>query len=154
MALVTVTYNAWDHNREVVPAELHPRVGFRPVGTSLAAGLMTSREVWGSLNPTTGAGAVEIESSPGLVYVPFMDWLVDRTQEAETVENRARAYCEWKPVFPGVGGPIETLDPAVGFRGILYGFGSPPLFLENVVYLNITGPTIRIYGPAGALVEG
>ena len=151
MALVTVTYNAWDHNRQVVPASLKPRVGFRPVGTSLAGGMMTDREVWGTLNVSTGAGSAPLESAPGLMFVPFMDWLMDPTQADEAVENRARAYCEWKPIYPGKGGAISTLSPAVGLSGIIVGFGPPPEHLANAVYLDISGVKPVLYGPKGAV---
>lgn len=150
MALVTITYRAWDHNREVVPASRSPRVGFRPLGTSYSPGLMTNREVWGTLHPTTGAGEVQLESLPGVMYVPYMDWL---TGEAKS-ENDRGGYCEWAPFFPGRGGSIDSLEPAAGVRGLLYGFGNPPESLDAAVYLDITGPTIRIFGPANAHLEG
>lgn len=152
MALVTITYNAWDHNRQVIPAELQPRVGFRPLATSLANGMLTKREVWGSLNPTTGAGSVQLESAPGLLYVPFMEWLRDPSQASESVQNRALGSCEWEAIFPGTGGPITELSKFVGQLGLLYGFGNPPQQLENAIYLDITGPRIRIHGSRNAYV--
>ncbi|MDN3309551.1 hypothetical protein QWJ90_01265 [Microbacterium oryzae] len=145
MALVTITYNAWNHNREVIPASRQPRVGFRPLQTSFANGLMTNREVWGSLDPTTGAGSVQLESTAGLLFVPFMDWLTD----GATSENDRTGYCEWRAIFPGKGGPIEELPPAVHINGVLYGWGAPPEQLHDVVYFDLTGPKVRVWGPEG-----
>ncbi|WP_242085974.1 hypothetical protein [Microbacterium lacticum] len=158
MALVTITYNAWDHNRQVVPAGLHPRVGFRPLSTRITSGLVTDREVWGSLDPVTGAGSVQLESVEGVLYVPFMDWLTDPDQETEVSLNRARGYCEWDPVFPGQGGPIKDLPPFVRLGGVWYGLGAPPSMLlarDDVIYLDITGPGVGVWAPQGAaFVEG
>lgn len=151
MAQVTITYNAWDHNREVVPANLQPEVWFRPLGTSLANGLMTAREVKGTLNASTGVGSVSLESAPGLMYVPEMRWLVDESQASESEPNRARGYCEWEAFFPADGGPISELSPIVGLFGLLYGFGPPPSYLTLAIYLDITGPAIKIYGPKGVI---
>lgn len=159
MALVTVTYNAWDHNRQVVPAAWEPRVFFRPLSTSLASGMMTHREVQGSLDPATGAGQVQLESAPGLLYVPFMDWLVP---DVSTLENRSRGYAEWDPIFPAQGGPIDELPPAVPsiLGGFYYGLGAPPQFLRtrsDVVYIDISGGANGWWDPwvpEGTLVEG
>lgn len=152
----TVTYNAWDHAQEVIPANLQPEVWFRPVGTSYAAGLMSSREVKGSLDPETGAGSVRLESVLGITYTPVLRWLTDPSQDAETPQNRSRGYDEWTPFYPGDGGPIDQL-PAVSphVSGIFYGFGSPPAWvraLSTAVYLDINGPAIRVWGPEGAAV--
>lgn len=156
MALVTVTYNAWDHNQDPVPSSLQPELWFRPLATSYAAGLMTSREVKGSLS-ASGAGSVRLESQPGLLYMPVLRWLSDPSQADEDIENRARAYDEWEPFYPGGGGDISELDPAVGLKGVLYGYGRPPERLDGVVYLDIGGTTgvgVGVYGPDGAYVEG
>lgn len=152
----TITYNAWDHAQKVIPADLKPEIWFRPIGTSYAAGLMSSREVKGSLDPATGAGSVKLESVPGITYVPVLRWLSDPSQDAETPQNRARGYDEWTPFYPGAGGPIDQLPDASGaIRGVLYGFGNPPEWvraLDTAVYLDITGPGIRVWGPEGAAV--
>lgn len=157
MPKVTVTYNAWDHNQEVVPANLKPRVGFRPLSTSLAAGLMTDREVWGSLEPD-GSGQVELESIPDVVYVPFMEWLTDPSQWSEAVQNRALGRSEWDPIHPANGGPITHLPGVVRLGGIWYGFGEPPQVIrrrDDSIYLDITGPGVGVWAPALlALPEG
>lgn len=148
MTLVTVTYKAWDHNRKVIPASAQPRVGFRPLATSRETGLMTDRENWGTLDPATGVGEVKLESFPGVLYVPFMDWVIDDT-DADPA-NRAREYCEWEPIYPGDGGPLEQLPDVVKLSGIWYGFGSPPDVIRkrnDSLYLNITGPGIGIWVP-------
>src|SRR5690606_2362174 len=73
MALVTITGNAWDHNRAVVPSTLRPQLGFRPLKTSMAAGLMTDREVWASsFSASSGSFSVSLEQD--VSYVPFMRW--------------------------------------------------------------------------------
>lgn len=155
MTLVTITYNVWDHARNMIPTGLSPEIWFRPVGTSYAAGLMSSREVLGSLD-SSGAGAVKLESVPGMTYVPVLRWLSDPSQNAQTPENRARGYDEWTPFYPGAGGPIDqlpTVSPEI--RGVLYGFGNPPAWvraLSSAVYLDINGPSIRVWGPEGAAV--
>jgi len=150
MTLVTVTYRAWDHNRKVVSVGEQPRVYFRPLSTDLTLGLMTDREIFGTLDPVTGVGSVQLESAEGLLYQPVMDWLIDDNSSAPT--NRARESCEWTPFFPSTGGDISSLDPAVGLRGVLTGFGLPPGHLDRAVYLDLTGPRIRIYGPAGGRI--
>lgn len=154
MTLVTVTGKAWAHDQQPISPGLEPELWFRPLATSLAHGLLTSREVKASLNPDTGVFNVQLESHQNIRYVPVMRWLVPAGSSNESMENRARGYDEWPIIHPGRGGDISELDPEVGINGILYGFGAPPTQLEGVVYLDITGPAIRIYGPAGALVEG
>ncbi|WP_345750122.1 hypothetical protein [Microbacterium rhizophilus] len=144
MPLVTVTYNAWDHNREVVPASRQPRVGFRPLRTSYANGLMTNREVWGSLNATTGAGSVPLEK--GVLYMPFMDWL---TGEAST-ENDRGGYCEWKPFRAVISGAIGAQPTVSGVvNGIVFDYGPPPAGLEDVAYIDISGEKPVFWIPEG-----
>lgn len=156
----TITYNAWDHNEQVVPANLKPRVGFRPLATSLANGMMTHREVWGSLDPATGAGTVTLEYQPGILYVPFMDWLLDPSMESEQVQNRARRQCEWAAISPSRNGPIDELPEVVQMRGFYYGFGDPPEFLRarnDVIYIDISGADDGYWQPwvpEGTYVEG
>lgn len=153
MALVTITYNAWDHNRQPIPAAQAPEVWFRPLGSSYSAGLMTDREVKGTLNATTGAGSVQLETSPDLLYVPFMRWLVPGQ---ENTPNAARGYAEWPAVFPADGGPIDSLPGAFGrLSGVWYGFGDPPdvVAAEPVVYLDISGPGIGVWVPSGAVLK-
>lgn len=151
MALVTVTYNVWDANGVVIPSSLMPEVWFRPVAASTARGLLTDREVKGTLNPSTGAGSVQLESTPGLFYVPSVRWLIDKDQASESERNRARGRTEWEPFYPGAGGDISSLSPIAGLVGLLYGYGPPPSYLIFAVYFDITGPDIKIYGPKGVI---
>lgn len=152
MSRVTITGNAWDHNQAPVPANLQPELWFRPIATSLAHGLLTNREVKAALQ-SSGAFTVQLESHTHIRYVPVLRWLSDPSQAGEDIENRAYGYNEWRIIHPGRGGDISELDPDIGLSAILYGFGAPPSHLEGVVYLDITGPAIRIYGPSGAYVE-
>lgn len=153
MSKVTVSGNAWDHNLVAVPANLQPQLYFRPVATSMAHGLLTSREVKATLQ-SSGQFTVQLDSHPGIFYVPVMEWLLDASQADELVQNRALSRCEWTAFYPGRGGDISELNPAVGLSALLYGFGPPPEQLEKAVYLDITGPTVKIYGPADAYVGG
>ena len=53
MALVSITGNAWDHGRRVVPAVWKPRLWVRPVGDRVAAGLMVGSSVQATLDPVS-----------------------------------------------------------------------------------------------------
>lgn len=151
MAQVTVTYNVWDVNGAVIPSALMPEIWFRPIASSMARGLLTNREVKGTLNASTGAGSVQLESAPGLNYVASVRWLVDKDQATESEQNRARGRTEWEPFFPGEGGDISSLSSIAGLFGFLFGFGPPPEHLRWAIYLDITGPKIRVYGPRGVV---
>lgn len=159
MATVLVTYNAWDHNRVVVPANLQPEVWFRPLKASLASGMMTAREVKGSLS-ASGSGQVTLETAPELLYVPVMRWLSDPSQADETPDNRAYGYCEWDPVYPAAGGPIDQLPGVVKFGAFFYGLGNPPGFLarrNDVLYIDVSGADDgwwQPWVPEGTYVEG
>lgn len=151
MALVTVTYRAWDHNREVVPSSAQPRVGFRPLSPSQTAGLMTDGEIWGTLDPVTGVGSAQVESAAGLLYQPFMDWLIDDDEDAPT--NRAREFCEWEPFSPGNGGPIEELVALRTYGPLVAALGKPVPGTTDTVWIDLTDQTpdgALVYGPEGA----
>ena len=149
---MTVTNTPWDHTRLVGPAAQAPEVWFRPLRSSLVNGLMTDKAVKGTLNPATGAGEVQLESAPDLMYVPEMRWLLDRSVPD------AHDYCEWDAVHPGNGGPIHALPGVVKLNGIWYGFGAPPQQIKNrndAIYLDITGPGVGIWVPERAsFIEG
>lgn len=149
---VKVTYQAWDHNGEEIPAELHPRVGFKPLQTSLYNGMLTSREVWGTLNPD-GTGEVMLENTPGILYVPFIEWLTDPSQWAEKVENRAVGRSEWKPIIPGDGGDITDLADLTPYGPIVAVLGPPPAATQGIVWIDLTDQTVDgalVYAPEGA----
>jgi len=142
MPLVTVTYKAWDHNRKIIPSAQQPRVGFKPLASDIAAaGLLTDREVFGTLDPNTGEGSVQLESEQGIMYQPFMDWLID--DNASAPSNQAREYSEWDPIFPGQGGPIDQLpSDATALSGVWFGYGDPPDVLRrrsDVTYWDVRG---------------
>ncbi|MEV8023405.1 hypothetical protein [Microbacterium sp. NPDC080220] len=104
-------------------------------------------EVQASLTAATGAFTVQLESALGISYTPILDYLV--TPTGETPENRARGRVEFPRIYPGDGGDIGDLGEFIGMSGIVFGFGPPPSHFRNVVYLDITGPDIDIYGPRG-----
>ena len=109
MAAVTVSGSALDHDHEPVPAGLVPELWFRPVKPGIADALFTGREVKADMS-SSGYFTVELESYPGVRYVPYVKWLPAGSQSEE---RQAVAYTEWDPIFPGEGGPISTLptDP-------------------------------------------
>lgn len=147
MALVTITGNVWDHSRDAIAEDQQPRLWFKPDRSRVGPGLLGDEEVRASLTASTGAFTVQLESAPGITYTPILDYLV--TPTGETPENRARGRVEFPTIYPGNGGDISALGEFVGLNGIVYGFGPPPAYLRNAVYLDITGPAVKIYGPRG-----
>ena len=149
MPLVTVTYNVWDVNRQVIPAEQDPQIWFRPIWASYAAGLMTDREVRGTLTTATGVGQVQLESTPDLFYVPILRW--SPLGADADLESIGKAYTEWPIFHPGKGGPIDTLTGSIApLSALWYGFGKPPAQVkeqDRAIYLDITGPDIGIWVP-------
>lgn len=146
MALVTVTGNVWDHSQAPIPADQQPRLWFRPDKSRIGKGLQADVETRANLTAGSGAFTVQLESLPNISYTPVLDYLVE---SGGLPENRARGYIEFPPFYPGNGGDISTLTSFVGVNGLMFGFGKPPAHLANVVYLDISGPNIRIYGPKG-----
>jgi hypothetical protein len=158
MALVTNTGNAWDQNGVPIPAVNEPELWSRPLWTSTARGLLTDREVPAkTFNVATGAFTVELESAPGLLFMPILRWL----KNPEDPKHRARGEAEWRPFFPGGGGPIDELpDTSVGLRGAYYGLGNPPpSFIErdDIAYIDISGVgggSVQWWLPEGNFLEG
>lgn len=149
MALVTVTGNAWDHSRDVIPADLHPRLFARPTADRIAGSLLVGVESQATLNPTTGAFTVKLES--GLDYRMVMDWLLPG-QETEPPERRARTYAEWPPFNSGSGGTIGSLFPPRATGTIVAELGPPPGSAEGVVWIDLTDVTADgalVYSPGG-----
>jgi len=150
MAIVTVTGNAWDHSRRVIPAVLQPRLFARPVGDQIAGALLAGVSSRATLNTTTGAFSIELESD--LDYRMWMDWLIPG-QEDERVEYQARNHAEW-PLFNSAGGgPIGTLIPAKPTGTIVAELGPPPDAAERVVWIDLTDVTsegVLVYADGGA----
>lgn len=146
MGLVTITGNVWDHSRDPIPEAQQPRLWFRPNRSRVGAGLQAGVETQATLTASTGAFTVELESFPDTTYTPVLDYLISGSTDPDV---RARGYIEFPPIFPGTGGDISSLGAFVGVNGIIFGFGPPPAHLSAVVYMDITGPNIRIYGPTG-----
>ena len=135
MALVTITGNAWDHSQKVIPASQAPRLWARPLRDRIAGSLLAGVESRATLNLTTGAFFVDLESD--LDYVMVMDWLI-AGQETEPAGNRARGYAEW-PVFNSAGGgPISSLFPPAPTGVIVAELGPPPAGAEGVVWIDLT----------------
>ena len=151
MALVTITGNVWDAGNTPIPASQEPRLWAKPKGEYIGEGLSTATEVQATLNAATGAFTIDVESVPGLFYDFELDWLIPG-QEDEPPERRARGFAQWLSIYPGAGGHISGLGPWAGLLGVLFGFGPPPPHLTAAIYLDITGPDIGIYGPAGGIL--
>lgn len=148
MALVTITGNVWDHSRDAIAESQQPRLWFRPDRSRVGPGLLGDEEVQASLTASTGAFTVQLESALGISYTPVLDYLVPG-MSSESPGNRARGYVEFPRIYPGDGGDIGDLGEFIGMSGIVFGFGPPPSHFRDVVYLDITGPDIDIYGPRG-----
>lgn len=148
MALVTITGNVWDHSRDAIGEDQQPRLWFRPDRSRVGPGLLGDVEVQASLTASTGAFTVQLESALGISYTPVLDYLVPG-MASESPGKRARGYIEFPPIYPGNGGDISLLGKFVGMNGLLFGFGPPPRHFSNVVYLDISGEDIDIYGPVG-----
>lgn len=149
MAKVTVTGNAWDHSREVIPSELRPRLWARPVADQIAGSLLVGVSSRASLNLTTGAFAIELES--GLDYTMWMDWLMPG-QESEPPGDRAMGRAEW-PVFNSAsGGSISALFPAKATGTIVAELAPPPPEASGIIWIDLTDVTsegVLVYGPGG-----
>lgn len=149
MAKVTVTGNAWDHSRDVIPANLQPRLFARPLADRITGSLLVGVESKATLNSSTGAFSVDLESD--LDYVMVMDWLFPG-QEEEPPANRARAYAEW-PVFNSAGGgTISSLFPPISTGTIVAELGAPPPAAQGIVWIDLTNVTsdgALVYAPGG-----
>lgn len=109
MTLVTVTGNAWDANQIAIPAVNQPELWFRPIATSMAAGLLSDREIPAkTFSLISGAFTVDLESNGELLYIPILRWL----KNPEDPKNRARGQTEWAPFNPSAGGAIDQLPGA------------------------------------------
>lgn len=148
MAKVRVTGNAWDHSQKVIPAELQPRLFARPLGDRIAGSLLVGVESQATLNPTTGAFSVDVES--GLDYRMFMDWLVPG-QESEPPALRARAYAEWATFNAGGGGDIGALITSGLAGNIFAGLTPPPTSFSGtwIDLSDVTADGALVYGPGG-----
>lgn len=137
MALVTITGNAWDHSRQVIPAELQPRLWAKPLGDRVSGSLLAGVESRATLDPVSGAFMVAVEGN--LDYRMVMDWLVPG-QEEEAPGGRARTFAEW-PVFNSAsGGAIQDLPGApISSATVLVQLAPPPPGYRGW-YLNAPGP--------------
>lgn len=149
MPLVTITGNVWDGGHDPIPAVQQPRLYARPREEFIGTGLVAGTEVFATLQ-SSGAFTIQLESAGGVVYDFFLDWL-QPGMASEPPERRVRGYSQWLSVHPGKGGDIAGLGPWAGQLGLVFGFGEPSPYLSNVVYLDISGPSIRIYGPPGGI---
>lgn len=53
---------------------------------------------------------------------------------------------------PTSGGDLKDLLETPAISGILYGYGPPPAWLDNVIYLDTSGESIGVYLPEGAFI--
>lgn len=154
MALVQVTGSAWDHMRVELPASQHPRLWFRPKGSSVGnAGLMTDGSILANLNLGTGAFTVDLESDPGVQYQPWMDYLIPG-QENEPPGDRARGYVEWEFWFyAGNGGPIQDLVDLVPV-GMIVAADEPPPETGSSGWIDMSDETedgAMLWAPEGTV---
>lgn len=147
MAKVRITGNAWDHSSAVIPAQQQPRLWARPADDHIAGALLVGAESRATLNPTTGAFFVDVES--GLNYQMVMDWLLPG-EESEAPSKRSRDYAEW-PIFNSAGGgPISSLFPPRPTGTIVAELGPPPPGAEGIVWIDLTNVTsdgALVYAP-------
>lgn len=145
MAKVRIEGYAWDHSREVIPANTSPELYFRPNKGNIApVGLLTAQNVKAVLNPTTGKFFVDVDNAKGITYTPWMRYLTDPEDPKSW-----GGYTEWVTVAPGQGGDIGALQPSPGAVGPIIGYGPPPADLEDVIYIDVSGVRPTLYAPGG-----
>lgn len=145
MPKVTLTGNAYAGNGRVIPAANRPELWFQPIEDKQSASvLVTGVESKATLNTSTGAFTVEVFSAPGLMYLPYITWVVNPV-DAEEKWSRRRAY--WEPLLPGSGGAIGALMPLAKFNGVVTGFGPPGPEYVDVFYADVSGVVPVFYGP-------
>lgn len=147
MALVTITGNAWDHSRKVIPAGLQPRLWARPVADEISGSLLVGVSSRATLNTASGAFSVQLESD--LDYAMWMDWLIPG-QETEPPADRARGYAQWPRFNSGAGGPIGSLLPPRPSGTIYAELGPPPDEADGMLWIDLTDVTsdgALVYSP-------
>ena len=158
MPLVEIQGYLYEFSRTGIPANLQPRLYFRP-RKSLIVGqqqMEVNREVFAELRTDSYAeGYFEVELEGDCWYTPVVDWLSDPAQAGEDAENRARGFAEFPAIFSGEGGLIGNLprDP-IQIGGVWYGFGDPPDYLSGALYMDISGRKAVLWAPKGRQVHG
>lgn len=149
MTLVTIHGNAWTHQGRPIPAELRPRLKFFPKAHSFGGGaLLVGVEARADLDLATGQFTVEVESEPGLLYQPRMEWFPGLSDET------GAHWAEWPfLIAPGNGGLITDLIGVFPPGTILVGLGAPPSGVAGVAWIDITDQTEEgalVYAPEGS----
>ena len=158
MPLVEIEGYLYEFSRTQIPANLQPRLKFRPRENLIVGQQMMEvhREVYADLRTDSAApGYFTVELEGDCWYTPVVDWLSDPSQAGEDAENRARGFAEFPAIFSGEGGLVGNLprDP-VQLNGTWFGFGPPPDYLAGATYWDISGRTAVLYGPRGRIIHG
>ena len=150
MALVQITGNAWDHQGQPIPANRAPELFFVPRAHGFGgSALLVGGEAKATLNTSTGAFTVEVESQPGLLYQPRMRWLLN--PDGPDPDQWRFGTAEWPfLIAPGEGGLITDLIGVFPPGTILVGIGPPPV--GGIVWIDINDQTedgALVWAPEG-----
>lgn len=80
------------------------------------------------------------EMLPASTYTLVADW--DAGQQLDVISGLR---------VPSKGGTISDIvaaTAAVRPGTVMYGFGPPPTHLTNILYIDITGPDLKLYAPS------
>lgn len=113
--------------------------------STYGANVLVTDKYEASINATTGyfyfGGVVgSDEMLPSSTYTLTADW--DAGQELDVIAGLR---------VPSTGGFISDIIAATAASQpgtIMYGFGPPSPYLSNVLYIDITGPELKIYAPS------
>lgn len=129
------------------------RLRFIPSGNAInGSSLIITEPATATLNATTGAFTVSLLERSGLTaaeggdfyYYPRIEWLDPAGQYTHL------DFIKWKIYVPVGGGALADFIQAPAPAGsFVLGFGPPPSWLEDVVYINML--TGDIYSPIGSL---
>lgn len=98
----------------------------------------TITDLTGAFTFTSVVGTDEM--LPASTYTLVADW--DAGQELDVMSGLR---------VPSAGGSISDViaaTAAIQPGSVMYGFGPPPTTLSGVLYIDITGPELRLYAPS------
>lgn len=124
MALVPVTGDVQNHSGVVLSGRA-AKLWFRPSQPAVGdLGLQVASQ-WSraTLNDATGAFSVQLDNSPGVLYTPILEYLIDPD------DPDSSGFDEWQlRVYPGPsGGDIRDLSPTdLTIWTVLVSLADPP----------------------------